>query len=65
MQMKGSSESSARDGSFLFQSFTKTFCSSPKEMHSDLSGQTHFQQENDAGIKSGKPGNTSHQLQSY
>ena len=51
MPMKRSSESSARDGVFLIHSLTKTLCSSPEE--TDFNKQTHFQQEDDSGIKSG------------
>lgn len=54
MPMKRSSESSARDGVFLIHSLTKTLCSSPEETRTDFNKQTHFHQEDDSGIKSGK-----------
>lgn len=56
MPMKRSSESSGRDGVFLIHSLTKTLCSSPEEIHTDFNGQTHFHQEDDSGLKSGKRG---------
>ncbi|XP_071762956.1 DNA-binding protein RFX6 [Centroberyx gerrardi] len=52
MPMKRNSESSVRDGTFLIHSSAKTLCSSPVETHRDFIGQTHFQQEDDSGIKS-------------
>lgn len=52
MPMKRNSESSTRE--FLIHSLTKTLCSSPEETHTDFNGRTHFHQEDDSGIKSGK-----------
>lgn len=54
MPMKRSSESLTGDRGFLIQSLTKTLCSSPEEAHTDCKGQTHFHQEDDTGIKSGR-----------
>ncbi|XP_068198787.1 DNA-binding protein RFX6 [Antennarius striatus] len=50
MSMKRSSDSSARKGVFLIHSLTKTLCSSPEE--TNFNKKTHFQQEDDSGIKS-------------
>lgn len=58
MPMKRSSESSGRDDVFLIHSLTKTLCNSPEEIHTDFNGQTHFHQEDDSGLKSGKGATT-------
>lgn len=46
--------SSGGHGVYLIHSLTKTLCSSPEEIHTDFNGQTHFHQEDDSVLKSGK-----------